>query len=480
MTAVLAFDPAERAATRAAARAILVPPPLVLDQRPDEALKRELLAPLWTRRRGWKPLFAISGVFVALFFVAATVTLVRGIGAWGNNVPVAWAFGITNFVWWIGIGHAGTFISAFLQLLNQQWRSSINRIAETMTLFALVNAGMFPILHLGRPWFAYWLVPYPATMGVWPNFLSSLPWDVAAISTYFTVSLLFWYLGLVPDLAAARDAAPTPARRRIYGVFALGWRGGARQWRQYRIAYTLLAGLATPLVISVHSIVSLDFSITQLPGWHSTIFPPFFVAGAIYSGFAMVLMLLIPVRRIFRLQGLITTRHLDMIAKLLLFTGLLVAYSYLVEMFLAWYSGDPFERYAVLEGRMLGPYAAVYWTLIFCNIVSVQMFWFERIRRNTIALFIGGALVFVGMWIERFMIIAGSLTRDFLPSSWHSFSPTWVDWSLLTGSIGLFVFLFLAFLRWVPAVGISELKALRHREATRHVEPRVVVTERTA
>jgi Ni/Fe-hydrogenase subunit HybB-like protein len=435
---------------------------------------------LWTRRRGWKPLFAVSGTFVALFFVAATVTVVRGIGAWGNNVPVAWAFGITNFVWWIGIGHAGTFISAFLLLLNQQWRSSINRIAETMTLFALVNAGMFPILHLGRPWFFYWLVPYPATMGVWPNFLSSLPWDVAAISTYFTVSLLFWYLGLVPDLAAARDGAPTPARRRIYGVFALGWRGGARQWQQYRTAYMLLAGLATPLVISVHSIVSLDFSITQLPGWHSTIFPPFFVAGAIYSGFAMVLMLLIPVRRIFRLEGLITARHLDMIAKLLLFTGLLVAYSYLVEMFLAWYSGDPFESYAVLRGRMLGPYAAVYWTLIFCNIVSIQMFWFERFRRNTIALFVGGALVFVGMWIERFMIIAGSLTRDFLPSSWHSFSPTWVDWSLLIGSIGLFVFLFLAFLRWVPSVGISELKALRHREATQRVEPRVVVTERTA
>ncbi len=465
MTAIAIPAGDERARARAAARAVLAPAPEVLDTRDDATLTREVLAPLWTPRRAWWPWFIISGAGSVLFLIAITVTFVKGIGAWGNNIPVAWAFGITNFVWWIGIGHAGTFISAFLLLLNQHWRSSINRLAEAMTLFALVNAGLFPVLHLGRPWFFYWLTPYPATMGVWPNFLSSLPWDVAAITTYFTVSLLFWYLGLVPDLAAARDCAPTRRRRQIYGVFALGWRGGAQQWKQYRIAYTLFAGLATPLVISVHSIVSLDFSITQLPGWHSTIFPPFFVAGAIFSGFAMVLMLIIPVRKFFHLEGLITPYHLDLMAKLLLTTGLLVAYSYMAEMFLAWYSGDPFERYVILPARVFGPYAAIFWATILCNVLAPQMFWSARLRRNTTALFIGGTLVWIGMWCERFMIIAGSLSRSFLPSSWAVFSPTWVDWSLLGGSIGLFCFLFLCFLRWVPSTGISEVKQLRFRES---------------
>ncbi|MGI8509503.1 MAG: NrfD/PsrC family molybdoenzyme membrane anchor subunit [Gemmatimonadaceae bacterium] len=429
---------------------------------PDEAaLTTRLLTPVWTRSRRWWPLFLVSGLLSLLFLVAIGVTLVEGIGAWGNNIPVAWAFGITDFVWWIGIGHAGTFISAFLLLLNQRWRASVNRIAEAMTLFALVNASIFPLLHLGRPWFFYWLVPYPSTTGVWPNFKSSLPWDVAAISTYFTVSLLFWYLGLVPDLAAVRDHAPGLLRRRIYGIFALGWHGRSREWHHYRIAYMLLAGLATPLVISVHSIVSLDFAITQLPGWHSTIFPPYFLVGAIYSGLAMVLMLLLPIRHVFQLHDVITDRHLDNIAKLMLATGTMLAYSYVCEAFGSWYSGDQVERYSMLVSRTMGPYALIFWAMTAVNVLTPQLFWSRRMSTNPIVLFIAATLIWAAMWCERFMIVVGSLSQDFLPSSWHNFNPTWVDWSLLVGSIGLFCFLFLAFLRWVPFVPIGETNHLR-------------------
>jgi Ni/Fe-hydrogenase subunit HybB-like protein len=427
----------------------------------DAALTDRLLSPIWTRSRVWWILFGLSGALAALFVVAASYTVAVGIGVWGNNIPVAWAYAITDFVWWIGIGHAGTFISAFLILLNQRWRASVNRVAEAMTLFALVNAALFPILHLGRPWFFYWLIPYPSTTGVWPNFKSALPWDVAAIATYFTVSLLFWYLGLVPDLAAARDRAPGRVRRKVYGVFALAWRGAGEQWHEYRLAYTLLAGLATPLVISVHSIVSLDFSIAQLPGWHSTIFPPYFVVGAVYSGLAMVLILLLPVRRIFNLYDVITKRHLDRIAKLILATGSMLAYSYICEIFGAWYSADRFERYAYLFARPFGPYAWVYWSMTAVNVLTPQLFWFRRLRTSVPVLFLGSALIWTGMWAERFVIIVTSLNRDFLPSSWHFFAPTWVDWSLLVGSIGVFCFLFLAFLRWVPFVPVGEVRRLR-------------------
>ena len=432
--------------------------PIMRELPDDGTLTTQLLAPLWTSHPAWKWLFMASGALSLWFLFAMGVTFARGIGAWGNNIPVAWAYAITDFVWWIGIGHAGTFISAFLLLLHQRWRASINRLAEAMTLFALVNASLFPILHLGRPWFFYWLVPYPATMGVWPNFKSSLPWDVAAISTYFTVSLLFWYLGLVPDLAAARDRAPGRTRRRVYGVFALGWHGSGTEWRHYRVAYTLLAGLATPLVVSVHSIVSLDFAIAQLPGWHSTIFPPYFVVGAIYSGFAMVLMLVLPVRHVFRLHNVITRRHLDHIALLLLVTGSLLAYSYLCEAFGAWYSGDLFERYTMLTARTRGPYAVFFWIMTAVNVLTPQLFWWTRLRTNVVVLFVVGVMIWIGMWLERFVIIVASLNRDFLPSSWHLYAPTWVDWSLLAGSIGLFSFLFLAFLRWVPFVPVSEVK----------------------
>jgi molybdopterin-containing oxidoreductase family membrane subunit len=428
----------------------------------DGTLSSQLLSPNWRSSRVWWPLFAIAGAGTVFFFVGITLTFARGVGEWGNNIPTAWAFGITNFVWWIGIGHAGTFISAFLLLLNQRWRASINRLAEAMTIFALVNASLFPILHLGRPWFFYWLVPYPSTMGVWPNFKSSLPWDVAAIATYFTVSLLFWYLGLIPDLAAARDCAPGRTRRRIYAIFALGWRGRAAEWHYYRYAYGLLAGLATPLVISVHSIVSLDFSITQLPGWHSTIFPPYFVVGAIYSGLALLLVLMLPIRRVFQLQHVITDEHLDKIAKLLLMTGTMLAYSYVCEAFGAWYSGDPHERFAMLLSRPFGPYGVLFWVMTVFNVVTPQLFWSRRLRRNTVALFAAGMLIWIGMWLERFVIIAGSLRQDFLPSSWHAFAPTWVDWSLLLGSIAFFALLYLAFVRWVPFVPLSEIKGQRH------------------
>lgn len=434
--------------------------PLIRGRHTEGSLTEHLLAPLWEASPRWWIFFAISCLGTILFGFSITWTVAKGIGSWGNNIPVAWAFAITDFVWWIGIGHAGTFISAFLLLLNQRWRGSINRIAEAMTIFALVQAALFPLLHLGRPWFFYWLVPYPATMNVWPNFKSALPWDVAAVTTYFTVSLLFWYLGLVPDLASARDRAPTLRRRRVYGVFALGWRGSGFQWSRYRVAYTLLAALATPLVISVHSVVSLDFSIAQLPGWHSTIFPPYFVVGAIYSGLAMVIILLLPIRRAFGLYDIVTERHLDAIAKLMLAMGLMLTYSYVVEIFIAWYSGNVPERYTYLFARPLGPYAVVYWIMTILNVVTPELFWIKRFRTNTAVLFIGSFAILSGMWIERFVIIVTSLNRDFLTSSWHFYTPTWVDWGLLAGSIGFFSFLFLLFVRYVPSVALSEVKAL--------------------
>jgi Ni/Fe-hydrogenase subunit HybB-like protein len=437
------------------------PQPVLLGRPDDAELTDQLIAPLWTRSRGWLALFLLSSVGTLLLFATMTWTFVVGIGVWGNNIPVAWAFAIINFVWWIGIGHAGTFISAFLLLLQQQWRGSVNRIAEAMTLFAVMNAGLFPLLHLGRPWFAYWLVPYPATMGVWPQFRSALPWDAAAVATYFTVSLLFWYLGLVPDLAAVRDRAPTRARRLVYGIFALGWRGTARDWQRWRIGYGALGAVATPLVISVHSIVSMDFAITQLPGWHSTIFPPYFVIGALYSGFAMVLTLVIPLRRFYRLGNVITARHLDVIAKVTLLMCWLLLYSYACEFFIAWFSGSEFERYTALVARPLGPYAVGFWLMVSCNLFVPQLLWLPAVRRSPLALWGLSLVIQLGMWLERFIIIVTSLNRDFLPSSWHLYAPTWVDLSILTGSICFFGFLFLLFIRFVPPIPISELKELR-------------------
>ncbi|MFN7916230.1 MAG: NrfD/PsrC family molybdoenzyme membrane anchor subunit [Vicinamibacterales bacterium] len=394
-----------------------------------------------------------------LLLMSLSYLVVKGIGIWGNNIPVGWAFDITNFVWWIGIGHAGTLISAILLLLKQTWRTSINRFAEAMTLFAVACAGIFPLFHTGRPWLAYWLFPIPNTMAVWPQFRSPLIWDVFAVSTYATVSALFWYVGLVPDVATLRDRAQGKFAQRVYGMMSLGWRGSARHWHRYETAYLLLAGLSTPLVVSVHSVVSFDFSVSVLPGWHTTIFPPYFVAGAIYSGFAMVLTLAIPIRAVYGLEDFITMRHLQNMAKVMLLTGLIVAYGYGIEAFMAWYSANYYEGFMMLN-RIGGPYWPQYWALIFCNVIFPQLLWFKKIRMNVPMLFVIAAVVNVGMWLERFVIIVLSLHRDFLPSSWGMFRPTFWDWSTYVGTIGLFLTLFFLFIRLLPAISIFEMRTI--------------------
>lgn len=409
--------------------------------------------------RSWVVGFAVAFMLLMVFLMAISYLLARGVGIWGINIPVAWGFAIVNFVWWIGIGHAGTFISAILLLLHQQWRTSINRFTEAMTLFAVACAGMFPLLHLGRPWLFYWLLPYPDTMGLWPQFRSALVWDVFAVGTYFTVSLIFWYVGLLPDLATIRDRAQRRGARVFYGILALGWRGSAAHWQRHQSAYLLLAGLATPLVLSVHSVVSFDFATTQLPGWHSTIFPPYFVAGAIYSGFAMVLNIVIPVRKLYRLESLITRRHLNNMANVLLATGWMVAYGYIMEAFMAWYSGERFERYMMFN-RALGPYGWIFWALMFTNVLVPQLLWARKVRTHLGALFAVAFSVNVGMWLERFVIIITSLHRDFVPSSWGMYSPTFWDWATLFGSVGLFLTLLFLFIRFLPMISMSEVREL--------------------
>ena len=402
----------------------------------------------------------IGFTLTMILLVAITWLLIRGVGIWGVNVPVMWGFAIVNFVWWIGIGHAGTLISAILLLLKQPWRTSINRFAEAMTLFAVACAAIFPLIHTGRPWLAiYWLFPYPNTMKVWPQFRSPLIWDVFAVSTYATVSLMFWFVGLIPDLATLRDRSQSRAGRMIYGMLAMGWRGSARHWHQYDTAYLLLAGLATPLVVSVHTVVSFDFAIAILPGWHTTIFPPYFVAGAIYSGFAMVLTLAIPIRAIYGLEDFITLRHLQNMAKVMLCTGLIVAYGYTIEAFMSWYGGNRYEGF-MMWNRWTGPYAPFYWALIACNVVIPQVLWFRRIRTSVPALFILSLIVNVGMWLERFIIIVTSLSRDFTPSAWGMFRPTFWDWSTFFGTIGLFVMLIFLFCRFLPMISIFEMRTL--------------------
>jgi Ni/Fe-hydrogenase subunit HybB-like protein len=441
--------------------------PVLVGRPDDRALTESLLEPvLGPTRKGWLLLVLVLGGGVAFWVVSLVATVFVGIGVWGNNIPVAWAFDITNFVWWIGIGHAGTLISAILLLFQQKWRTSINRFAEAMTLFAVAMAGIYPIIHLGRPWLFWWLIPYPSTTQLWPNFKSALPWDVFAISTYGTVSVLFWYLGLIPDLATLRDAAKDRTRRVVYGIMSFGWRGSARHWRHYRVGYLLLAGLSTPLVVSVHTIVSFDFAISQLPGWHTTIFPPYFVAGAIFSGFAMVMTLMIPARRFLGYHQVVTERHLDNMAKVMLATGLMVSYGYVMEHFMAWYSGSNYEAFAFLN-RWVGDYRLIWFVQLFCNVVAPQIFWFPWARRNELVLFGVSILINIGMWAERFMIIAVSLTRDFIPSSWGNYAPTWADWGLLFGSISMFGMLFILFLRFLPAIPIFEVKELR-RELEHH------------
>jgi molybdopterin-containing oxidoreductase family membrane subunit len=411
-------------------------------------------------KRGWIAGFLIGLSLLMLLNVAVCYLFAVGVGIWGIRIPVAWGFAIVNFVWWIGIGHAGTLISAILLLLRQKWRTSINRFAEAMTLFAVSCAGLFPILHLGRPWLAYWLFPYfPNYMGTWPQFRSPLVWDVFAVSTYATVSLLFWFVGLIPDLATLRDRAKSRVKKVIYGMFAMGWRGSAVHWSRYETASLLLAGLATPLVVSVHTVVSFDFAVAMVPGWHTTIFPPYFVAGAIYSGFAMVMTLAIPIRKYYELEDFITLRHLDNMAKVMLATGLIVAYGYMTETFMAFYSGNQFDRYAIIN-RMTGPYAILYWSLIACNIAIPQSLWSRRVRRNFPALFVLSLIINVGMWLERFVIVVISLSRDFIPSAWGMYYPTRWDWATYVGTIGLFLTLLFLFIRYLPVISISEMRSL--------------------
>ncbi len=414
-----------------------------------------------TRPLNWRWLsgFALSMALLSLLMVSITVVLYFGVGMWGIDHPVMWGWAITNFVWWIGIGHAGTLISAILLLLKQEWRTSINRFAEAMTLFAVMCAGIFPLMHMGRPWFFYWLTPYPNTMALWPQWRSPLVWDVFAVSTYGTVSLLFWYVGLIPDLATLRDRTKNQFARILFGIGAMGWRGSARHWHRYRTAYLLLAGMATPLVVSVHTVVSLDFAAGVVPGWHSTIFPPYFVAGAIYSGFAMVMFLAIPLRKAFELEDFITMRHLDNMAKVMLATGLVVTYGYTMEAFFSYYSANTFEEF-LQHNRLTGPYWHTYILLLICNCMTVQAFWSKTVRQNVWLLWIISIVVNIGMWLERYVIIVVSLHREYIPAGWGMFRATFWDYGMFWGTIGLFFTLFFLFIRFLPVISIAEMREL--------------------
>lgn len=402
---------------------------------------------------------------VALGAAAWTYQIYNGLQVSGLRHPVMWGLYITSFVFWVGIAHSGTLISAILYLFRARWRAAISRASEAMTIFAVMTAGLFPLIHLGRTWFFYWLIPYPNQRGLWINFRSPLVWDVFAVSTYFTVSLLFWYLGLIPDLAAMRDQA-SGWRRRVCGALALGWAGTLHDWKHFNMASLLMAALATPLVVSVHSVVSWDFAVSILPGWHSTIFPPYFVAGAILSGLAMVLTLLIPARAILGFDELITARHLENVAKLIIVTSLIVSYSYVMEFFFAWYSDNPYERSIFLD-RATGYYAPLFWLMIVCNSAVPLLFFVPIVRRSTVALFAASLVINVGMWTERFVIIAGSLSHDYNPAVWDRYAPSWVEWSIFVGSVSWFLFWFLLFIRNLPPIPLSEVK-----EALLHAAPR--------
>ena len=407
----------------------------------------------------WYIAFAVSLSLLSLLGITIGYLVLTGVGVWGNNTPVNWAFDIVNFVFWVGIGHAGTLISAILFLFRQKWRTSINRFAEAMTIFAVMCAGIFPALHVGRAWLAYWLFPLPNQMNMWPQFRSPLLWDVFAVSTYASVSALFWYVGMIPDLATLRDRSRSRAKQMVYGIFALGWTGSSRHWHRFERAYLLLAALATPLVLSVHSVVSFDFATSQIPGWHATIFPPYFVAGAVFGGFAMVLTLAIPARQFFGLKEIITRRHIDNMCKVLLGTGLIVAYSYAIEFFTAWYSDNPLERFHFMN-RVFGPYQWAWCVMTFCNVVAPQLLWSKKLRSNLGVVMFVVMCVNCGMWFERFVIIVISLHREFLPSSWAMYYPTWVDLGMFAGSFGLFFTMFLLFCRYLPMVAMAEVKTV--------------------
>jgi len=409
---------------------------------------------------GWFAIFGVGGALATVLLTAIMWLFLAGVGIWGITQPVAWGFAIINFVWWIGIGHAGTLISAILLLFKQGWRNSINRFAEAMTIFAVVCAGMFPLLHVGRPWLGYWLLPYPNTMNVWPQFRSPLLWDVFAVSTYATISVVFWYIGMVPDFGTMRDRATSPLAKYAYGLVSLGWRGSTRHWMRYETASLLLAGLATPLVLSVHTVISFDFAVAVLPGWHTTIFPPYFVAGAIYSGFAMVLTLAIPLRKVYHLENLVTERHIDNMGKVMLATGFIVAYGYGMEVFMAWYSASHWEAF-MMWNRMFGPMGWSYWVLITCNLaIPLTTLWSRKLRTNISYMFFISIVVNVGMWFERFVIVVTSLYRDFLPSSWGTYRATRWDYAIYVGTLGLFTALFLLFVRFLPMIPMNEIRMM--------------------
>lgn len=425
----------------------------------------------WETPRAWYIAFAVSSTATMALFGLIGYLIYRGVGVWGNNSPVFWGWPIVNFVFWVGIGHAGTLISAILFLFRQNWRTSINRFAEAMTIFAVACAGIFPAIHVGRIWFVYWLAPYPSSnLNMWPNFRSPLLWDVFAVTAYATVSLLFWYMGMVPDLATFRDRAKSKWKQFLYGLFALGWTGSARHWHRYEKAYMLLAALATPLVLSVHTIVSFDFAVSQTPGWHTTVFPPYFVAGAVFSGFAMVITLMVPARKWFGLKDFVTDRHMENMCKIILATGSMVGFAYGVEFFIAWYGGNSYESFAFIN-RAFGPYAWAYWTMVTCNVGIPQLFWLKKVRTTPWMMFVIAIFVNIGMWFERFVITVTSLSRDFLPSSWGYFTPTWVDIAMFAASFGLFFTLFLLFCRYLPVVAISEVKAILPRPEAETTDP---------
>lgn len=456
----------------------LIRPPLVANDRSIQWVTQNVSDIVEARTPKWWFLsICITAPIALMGLICIIYQISNGVGVWGENHPNGWAWDITNFVFWIGIGHAGTLISAVLFLTRQKWRTSINRAAEAMTLFAVVCAGIFPAIHVGRVWYAWFLAPVPNTNAIWPNFRSPLLWDVFAVSTYFSVSVLFWYVGLIPDLATLRDRAKSRLARTLYGIGALGWRGGNRQWRHYEMAYLLLAGLSTPLVLSVHSIVSFDFATSVMPGWHTTIFPPYFVAGAIFGGFAMVLTIMLPASRIFpQLGDMITREHVDKMSKIILLTGSIVGYAYLMELFVAWYSGNKFEGFTFFTARAnvdgKGWYQWSYWIMMFCNVISPQIFWFKSMRRNYIVVFIVSQFVNVGMWFERFTIIVTSLAQDFLPSSWGHYSPSTTEILTFVGTFGIFLTLFLLFMRFLPMIAISEVKGVTPEADPHHHHPK--------
>jgi len=434
--------------------------PLVAPHKTYADVNADVCKPLESFPTGkWAVAFIVALLVFGFGAIMIGDTLLTGIGTWGLNSPVGWAVDITTFVFWIGIGHAGTLISAILLLFRQKWRMSISRAAEAMTIFAVMTAGIFPIIHTGRPWYAFWLFPYPNQRQLWVNFYSPLVWDVFAVSTYITISFLFWYVGMIPDIASVRDRAKNKIRKAVYTALSFGWRGSASNWNHYEIVCMILAGLSTPLVLSVHTIVSFDFAVSIMPGWHTTIFPPYFVAGAIFSGFSMVVTLLVIVREVFNLKEYITLKHLENMTKIMLLTGMMVGYAYIIEFFVAWYSGVLYERF-IFMNRAFGPFAWAYWTMMSCNVIAPQIFWFKKLRRNLKVMFVASLVINVGMWFERFVIVTTSLHRDYLPSSWDYYKPTWHEWGMLIGSFGLFFTLFLIFCRVLPTVAMFEVKTI--------------------